>query len=141
MPKERESLKADRALEQLIGSQLFMLDDTGVLVLEGIDNIPLLGLNEVDIERRLNATPDLSFFDVEAHLLGQEPIGVEALKPFGYDVFGEAAGGLMAPSSGPVPPDYVLGPGDTVRVQLFGNFNDVYDFEVTRDGILNLPEI
>jgi protein involved in polysaccharide export with SLBB domain len=40
-----------------------------------------------------------------------------------------------------VPPDYVLGPGDSIRVQLFGNVNGIYEFEVTRDGILNLPEL
>ena len=45
------------------------------------------------------------------------------------------------PMTGPVPPDYVLGTGDTVRVQLFGNVNGIYEFDVTRDGILNLPEI
>jgi protein involved in polysaccharide export with SLBB domain len=40
-----------------------------------------------------------------------------------------------------VPPDYVLGPGDSIRVQLFGNVNGIYEFEVSRDGILNLPEL
>jgi protein involved in polysaccharide export with SLBB domain len=40
-----------------------------------------------------------------------------------------------------VPPDYVLGPGDSVRVQLFGNVNGIYEFEVSRDGILHLPEL
>ena len=40
-----------------------------------------------------------------------------------------------------MPPDYVLGPGDSVRVQLFGNVNGIYEYEVSRDGILNLPEI
>ena len=40
-----------------------------------------------------------------------------------------------------MPPDYVLGPGDSIRVQLFGNINGIYEFEVTRDGILNLPEL
>jgi protein involved in polysaccharide export with SLBB domain len=40
-----------------------------------------------------------------------------------------------------VPPDYVLGPGDSVRVQLFGNVNGVYEFEIGRDGTLTLPEL
>ncbi len=38
-------------------------------------------------------------------------------------------------------PDYVLGPGDSVRVQLFGNVNGIYEHEVSRDGVLHLPEI
>ena len=138
---ELEVLEADPALQRLLGSHMFILDDSAVLTLSGVDEVPLLGLDKTDIERRLKAAPDLAFFDIEANILSQEPIGVEALKPFGYEVFADDAAGLVAPSSGPVPPDYVLGPGDTVRVQLFGNRNEVYDFEVTRDGILNLPEI
>ena len=140
-PDERQLLETDAALKKLVGDRLFMLDDAGVLELPGIESVPLLGLSKDDVERRLRATPGLSLFEIEAYLLEQEPIGVEALKPFGYEVFTQEAAGIPAPSSGPVPPDYVLGPGDTVRVQLFGNINDIYEQEVTRDGVLNLPEI
>ena len=63
------------------------------------------------------------------------------MKPFGYDVFEPKEATFDSPTSGPVPPDYVLGPGDSVRVQLFGNVNGIYEYEVSRDGVLNLPEI
>ncbi|MEO1201759.1 MAG: polysaccharide biosynthesis/export family protein, partial [Pseudomonadota bacterium] len=145
-PEELEALMSDPALRQLVGSQLFILDDAGVLVLQGLEMIPLLGLNEEDIEARLEAEPYLGAFDIQVRILGQEPIGVEALLPFGYEILQPDAdapeGGEFEPSTaGPVPPDYVLGPGDTVRVQLFGNVNGIYEFEVSRDGILNLPNI
>lgn len=145
-PEELEELMADPALSQLIGSQLFVLDDAGVLVLQGLEVIPLLGLNEEDIQARLRAEPYLGAFDIQVRILGQEPIGVEALLPFGYEILTPDGGGEQGdefePSTaGPVPPDYVLGPGDTVRVQLFGNVNGIYEFEVSRDGILNLPNI
>jgi hypothetical protein len=65
----------------------------------------------------------------------------DSLRPFGYDIFDPREASFDPPMSGPVPPDYVMGAGDTVRVQLFGNVNGIYEFEVTRDGILNLPEI
>ncbi len=139
-PDEVQAISSDPALSRLIGSNVFTLDDSGVLTLEGLDFIPLLGLDEEDIQSRLQAEPSLKAFDVEVRILGQQAIGTEALQPFGYDVF-EQGGGLEAPSAGPVPSDYILGPGDSVRVQLFGNVNGIYDHEVTRDGILNLPEI
>ncbi len=138
---ESRILNTDPALQQLLGSHLFVLDDNGVLSLQGLEQIPLLGLSESDINRRLQAEPNLSLFAIDASILGQDPIGAEALEPFGYDVFVPDGPGLAAPSSGPVPSDYVLGPGDSIRVQLFGNVNGIYEYEVTRDGILNLPEI
>jgi protein involved in polysaccharide export with SLBB domain len=70
-----------------------------------------------------------------------ESAAAEALEPFGYDVFESRTSSFQPVTTGPVPPDYVLGPGDSVRVQLFGNVNGIYEFEVTRDGILNLPEL
>lgn len=140
-PPDQQAILDDPVLNRLIGSHLFVLDDAGVLTIDGLDEIPLLGLAEADIERRLQAESSLSMFEIDVSILGQKPTGLEALEPFGYDVFTSQDGALDPPTSGPVPPDYVLGPGDTVRVQLFGNVNGIHEYEVTRDGILNLPEI
>lgn len=138
---EQRDLESDPVLTKLSGSHLFVLDDSGVLSLMGLEMIPLLGLSEADITRRLSAEPSLSVFEIDARILGQKPIGVEALEAFGYDLFESRDATLDAPASGPVPPDYVLGPGDSIRVQLFGNVNGIYEHEVSRDGVLNLPEI
>jgi len=138
---QQRDLSSNAVLQKLVGSQLFVLDDSGVLLLQGLELIPLLGLSEADINRRLGAEPYLSAFDIDARILSQEPIGIEALKPFGYDVFAPRNTSFDSPTSGPVPADYILGPGDSVRVQLFGNVNGIYEYEVSRDGVLNLPEI
>ena len=62
------------------------------------------------------------------------------LKPFGYDLFtGEPT--TFAATDIPVPVDYVIGPGDTIELQLFGSENAFYSLVVTREGILNLPEL
>ncbi|MBU2677222.1 MAG: SLBB domain-containing protein [Gammaproteobacteria bacterium] len=138
---ELRAFKEDAELQKLIGSNFFVLDDAGQLSLQGLEPISLLGLNEEDINRRLKAEPYLSVFDVDARILEQTLTGIEALEPFGYDVFEPKDTTFDAPRTGPVPPDYVLGPGDSVRVQLFGNVNGIYEYEVSREGILNLPEI
>ena len=138
---ERRALAQDAVLQELTGSHLYVLDDSGVLSMRGLDPIPLLGMNVADINRRLEAEPYLSVFDIDARILAQTLTGAEALEPFGYDVFEPKGATFDAPASGPVPPDYVLGPGDSVRVQLFGNVNGIYEYEVSRDGVLNLPEI
>ena len=140
-PNELEQIAEDPVLSRLRGNRVFVLDDTGVLSLLGIQLVPLLGLTESDIERRLEAEPLLAPFEITADILEAEPTGVEALLPFGYEIFEPKEASFDPPMTGPVPPDYVLGPGDSVRVQLFGNVNGIYEFDVTRDGVLNLPEL
>lgn len=139
--RELEGLRRDPTLSRIQGGRTFLLNDDGELSLLGVESIPLLGLTEPDIVRRLRAEPMLSQFDVDVRILETQPTGAEALEAFGYDIFEPTQASFDPPMTGPVPPDYVLGTGDTVRVQLFGNVNGIYEFDVTRDGILNLPEI
>ena len=132
----------DEALQRIEGSHYYELDDTGVLNLPGLSSIPLLGFTAGQIEQRLGAVPALSVFVVAATILESKSIGVDALEPFGYDLFeAEDGGGFEPVTTGPVPPDYVLGPGDSIIAQLYGNVTGIYEYEVTRDGILNLPEL
>jgi protein involved in polysaccharide export with SLBB domain len=139
---EKAALEEDSALQQISGTNYFELDEAGVLILPGLPTISLLGLTEEAITQRLTAEPALKVFDVEASLLDVESTAADVLEPFGYDIFEDAESERFQPvMSGPVPPDYVLGPGDSIRVQLFGNVNGIYEFEVSRDGVLNLPEL
>lgn len=139
--EDTADLEADAALERILGSHYFELDESGVLVLPGVSTIPLLGLTAEAIEQRLGAEPALKLFEVTVSILDSDTTDALTLKPFGYDVFESTQSGFEPVTAGPVPPDYVLGPGDSIRVQLFGNINGIYEFEVSRDGILNLPEV
>ena len=64
----------------------------------------------------------------------------EGLPLFGYSLFTQGGGDLL-PAQVPVPENYVLGPGDVVRVQLFGNQNETLNLSVTRDGVINFPKL
>lgn len=150
--EERARIESDRVLQTIRGSHYYELNDFGVLELPGLPGIPLRGLTVGGIEQRLAAEPALFLFDVSATLLGVEKMGASALEPFGYDLFeppepgtaptfGDVGFESRMPAMGPVPPDYVVGPGDQVRVQLFGNVNNIYELEVSRDGTLNIPEL
>jgi protein involved in polysaccharide export with SLBB domain len=145
-------IEEDAALSRIQGSHYYELDDSGVLQLPGLPEIPLLGLTVGAIEQRLGAEPALALFDIRATLLATEALGAAALEPFGYDLFEPLERGTVGtvgamgiesqmPMSGPVPADYVLGPGDSVRIQLFGNVNSIYELEISRDGTLNVPEL
>jgi polysaccharide export outer membrane protein len=67
--------------------------------------------------------------------------GAEPLTPFGYDVFGGAAG-VTAPSpSLPAPTDYVLAAGDTLEVLIISERGGRFVLPISRDGEINIPQI
>ncbi|WP_157360323.1 SLBB domain-containing protein [Aliagarivorans marinus] len=74
----------------------------------------------------------------------QEEEEAKALKPFGYDLFLTQAqqGANFTPVTDvPVPDDYVLGPGDTILVQLFGKQSREHRLEIDRQGKVKFPDI
>ena len=90
---------------------------------------------------RLNADPDLDDFIVKLTLLRLQQFGDEALKPFGYDLF-EGNPTTFAPVTDiPVPGDYVVGPGDVLEVQIYGNEPASYSLNVNRDGRIDFPKL
>ena len=63
------------------------------------------------------------------------------LKPFGYKLF-ESEPTTFAPVGGvPAPEQYVIGPGDRLRIFLFGKETAEYDLVVNRDGTLVIPDL
>jgi protein involved in polysaccharide export with SLBB domain len=74
-------------------------------------------------------------------LLPLEPTGTKALELFGHDLFNEVPTTFAPAADIPVPPEYLIAPGDTISLQLFGNRNEQYELLVTREGTVQLPEI
>ena len=74
-------------------------------------------------------------------MLPLSPHGLESLRPFGYELFLRPASSSSQLYGTPVPADYVLGPGDSLQVQLFGSRNAEYDLLIERDGSIQFPEI
>ena len=63
------------------------------------------------------------------------------LKNFGYDYFSEMPTAYAPVTDIPIPLDYILGPGDEIKLILFGNVNKKYTLNVNRDGEIFLPEL
>lgn len=63
------------------------------------------------------------------------------LVQFGYELFNKPAVTFAPAETLPVPGDYVVVPGDTFAVQVFGATDVQYKLVVTRDGRLLLPEV
>ncbi|CAN5355987.1 SLBB domain-containing protein [soil metagenome] len=129
----------DPRLSRLIGSRTYKLDPSGVLTIPGVTTIPLAGLLAEEAASRIEAEPDLRFFEAEVTLLPLVPTGGAALEPYGYELFENVPSTFAPVTAIPVPPDYVVGPGDTIRVQLFGKENVDYSLIVDREGVINFP--
>lgn len=136
-----EQVARNPALENIRGARTYELDRAGAIVFPGVASVLVGGLNEEQAARRLEAEPNLSLFTATVTLLPLEPFGAEALEPFGYALFKGTPVTFAPATDVPVPAEYVVGPGDQVRVQLYGNKNADYTLVVSRDGSLNFPEI
>ncbi len=131
-----------RELEDLLeGGNPYLLDRLGRAEMPRIGSIGLAGLDEQQASLRLAAEPALSMFSVEVVRLPLAAVGVAALKPFGYELFEAGSAGLRPNVALPAAADYVVGPGDTFRVQLFGNRNIEYELRVESNGAVQFPEI
>lgn len=63
------------------------------------------------------------------------------LRYFGYDYFQDAPSTFAQIKNIPIPPDYLIGPGDNIKVILFGKENREFTLEVNRTGEIYFPEI
>lgn len=64
----------------------------------------------------------------------------KGLSPFGYEVF-ETSKFQPDTLYGPVSPDYVVGPGDEVIVNVWGEVEFRYTATVGRDGFIDIPKV
>ncbi|WP_379865436.1 SLBB domain-containing protein [Marinobacter sp. M5B] len=62
------------------------------------------------------------------------------LKPYGYDLFVGSPTTFAPVTEIPIPNDYTLGPGDILRVQLWGKENQQLELPVSRDGTISFPQ-
>jgi polysaccharide export outer membrane protein len=119
----------------------FHLDKWGILTIPELGPIPLAGLTAEEARQRLAAEPLLADFVVRLTYLPVKPVGPQALKPFGHDLFDAPADTFAPVTDIPVPAGYVIGPGDTLEVQLIGRVKGRYSLVVRRDGRINFPEL
>jgi len=129
--------RRDDFRDRLARGNPYQLDGAGMLYLPGVPAIELAGLDVAQATVRIRTEPQLNPFDVTLTFLPLEP----GLRPFGYDLFRQSRRRFESGLDSPVPADYVIGPGDTINVQLFGNENMEYFLAVSREGTISFPEI
>ncbi len=90
-----------------------------------------------DRERTTDTIHDVP---TEFQQLVQDSTGT-ALPIFGADLFNNVPSTFAPVDDIPVAPDYVIGPGDELRVQVFGAVNQQGTYAVNRTGDIAYPEV
>jgi protein involved in polysaccharide export with SLBB domain len=141
-PKSMADMHRSQAFrDHILNGNPYQLNQFGVLEIPGLPSVPLAGLTADEATRRLSADPDLRDYTVKVSLLRLNALDEQSAKPFGYDLF-EGSPSTFAPVKDiQVPADYVVGPGDTLLVQLYGNENQSYTLTVGRDGQVYFPKL
>jgi polysaccharide biosynthesis/export protein len=138
---EREVRRLKDLIDLIRQRNPYHLSHDGALTLPGFQEIPLAGLTDDQATLRLKVEPAFRELDIRVTRLPLKKTGIDALRPFGYDLFDRAPSTFAPMTNVPVPSDYVIGPGDELTVQLYGSQNRTLRLPVGRDGRINFPEI
>ena len=68
-------------------------------------------------------------------------LALDELTPFGYELFAGNPTSFTPVNDVPVSSNYVLGPGDTLNVNLYGKKSGAYELAIDQEGAVNLPEL
>jgi polysaccharide export outer membrane protein len=63
------------------------------------------------------------------------------LKPFGYEVFANAPSTFSPVTDIAIPTGYIMGPGDSVSIQMFGKENADLQLTISREGLIVIPNL
>ncbi|MEN8263532.1 MAG: SLBB domain-containing protein [Nitrospirota bacterium] len=63
------------------------------------------------------------------------------IRQFGYDLFRQPASSFSPDVNVPVGPGYVLGPGDEIRISVWGKVEGMWNVVIDRDGNISLPKV
>jgi protein involved in polysaccharide export with SLBB domain len=63
------------------------------------------------------------------------------VKQYGYSFFYQPPASFLPVQAVPVGPDYVIGPGDTIRVIIWGSVQGEYNLTVDRNGQVEIPKV
>jgi polysaccharide export outer membrane protein len=115
--KEEETKKEEKVKEIEISMPIIV--DAGYLI--GTPDVLAAGFKILGIKSPLSVSTDL--------------------RQFGYDLFRQSPSTFAPVEKVPVGPDYVIGPGDEIRIAVWGKIEGQWNVVVDRDGNIALPKI
>jgi polysaccharide biosynthesis/export protein len=138
---EEEKRRRQDLIDLIRSKNPYQLSRDGLLSLPGFAPIALAGLTDQLATLRLGQEPALRDLFIRITKLPLTKTGPTALKPFGYDLFDRPISTFAPATNVPVPSDYVLGAGDELQLELYGNKNQNLKLTVGRDGYVSVPQL
>ena len=90
------------------------------------------------------ATPErvtVAFPTIESLIREKGILPPEELKVFGQQLFSAGPASFTPPANMPVTADYIVGPDDTIVVNVWGRLNETYTLTVQRNGSVYIPQV
>ncbi|MDX8406242.1 MAG: SLBB domain-containing protein [Mariprofundus sp.] len=110
-------------------------------------NTDMTDPNAAMYEQPLSGDFDSNIDDTDLRSILERKVTVEPraihqqLSQFGYELFAGQPTSFSPAADIPVPPEYVLGPGDELHLQYYGSRSDSLSLIVDREGVVELPEV
>lgn len=95
--------------------------------------------NAINPKDILNVTS--TDINVEENIQFTSSLEMVKLKPFGYSLFAGEPSTFAPVSDVPIPSNYVLGPGDTLSIQLYGKETISLNLTLNRQGNIDIPKL
>lgn len=127
--------KIHRHLSTFIAILIFLpftLFSDNEISVEEIQKLQELKLGESVLEE------DNKFLELQTSVQREEEEDCEGCI-YGYELFNNIPTTFALSSNVPIPQDYILGPGDKLKIEYFGNKKEKSEDFISRTGFINLP--
>ena len=91
---------------------------------------------------QITPQPSVETSEFEQYISGKAPQTISTdIRQFGYALFRKPPSTFAPVERVPVGPEYVIGPGDEIRITVWGRIEGQWNVLVDRDGTISLPKV
>lgn len=139
-PSEPEPLSSIESAFQRQIQSLIITEQKGVVALTPAEQKQILTLSSAEQKQIQTFTPAQQSQILTLSLADRGMI-LGGLRQFGYSLFTGSVSTFAPVDDVPVGPSYILGPGDVLRINIWGAMENVYIATVGRNGRIYLPTV
>src|SRR3989304_4435121 len=103
---------------------------------------PIDDIDDKKTKGKAEEIPKKILCPFEEYIQGKTPLFVSSeVEQFGYNLFEQPPSTFAPVDTLPVSPDYLVGPGDEVKISIWGKINADYTAEIDNDGKITVYQI